>query len=57
LDGLINRAQTKVLGSHRWSFAQRETLVTVFPDYTEVSIPVILGQDFVDLTLITGGLP
>ena len=52
LDGLINRAQTKVLGSHRWSFAQRETLVTVFPDYTEVSIPVILGQDFVDLTLI-----
>jgi hypothetical protein len=52
LDGLINRAQTKVLGSHRWSFAQRETLVTVFPDYVEAGIPVILGQDFVDLSLI-----
>jgi hypothetical protein len=25
LDGIINRAQTKVLGSHRWSFAQRDT--------------------------------
>ena len=52
LDGLINRAQTKVLGSHRWSFAQRESIVKVFPDYTEAGIPVILGQGFVDLSLI-----
>jgi hypothetical protein len=53
LDRKINAAQVKVLGSHRWSFAQRESLVTVFPDYTEAGIPVILGQDFVDLTLIS----
>lgn len=53
LDGLINRAQTKVLGAHRWSFAQRESFVKVFPDYTEAGIPVILGQAFVDLVLIT----
>ena len=52
LDRKINAAQVKVLGSHRWSFAQRETLVTVFPDYVEAGIPVILGQDFVDLSLI-----
>lgn len=52
LDRKINAAQVKVLGSHRWSFAQRETIVTVFPDYTEAGIPVILGQDFVDLSLI-----
>ena len=52
LDRKINAAQVKVLGSHRWSFAQRETLVTVFPDYTEAGIPVVLGQDFVDLSLI-----
>lgn len=52
LDRKINAAQTKVLGAHRWSFAQRETIVTVFPDYTEAGIPVILGQDFVDLSLI-----
>lgn len=53
LDGIINRAQTKVLGSHRWSFAQKDYIVRVFPDYTEVGIPVILGQDFVDLSLIS----
>jgi hypothetical protein len=52
LDGLINRAQTKVLGSHRWSFAQRETIVKVLPDYTEVGISVTIGQDFVDLSLL-----
>jgi hypothetical protein len=53
LDRKINAAQVKVLGSHRWSFAQRESIVTVFPDYTEAGIPVILGQDFVDLSLIS----
>jgi hypothetical protein len=53
LDGLINRAQVKVLGAHRWSFAQRESIVRVFPDYTELGVAVILGQDFVDLPLIS----
>jgi len=53
LDGMINRAPVKVLGAHRWSFAQRESIVKVFPDYTELGVAVILGQAFVDLALIS----
>jgi len=53
LDGLINRAQTKVLGSHRWSFAQRDYIVRVFPDFTEVNVAVTAGDAFVDLPSLT----
>ena len=54
LTGLINRAQTKVLGSHRWSFAQRDYELRVFPDTTFSTISITAGNDFVDLPLLTG---
>lgn len=49
LNGLINRAQTKVLGSHRWSFAQYDSIIRVFPDFTQANVAVTAGDAFVDL--------
>jgi hypothetical protein len=54
LNGLINRAQTKVLGSHRWSFAQRDSILTVYPDTPFLTISITSGDTFVDLPALTG---
>ncbi len=54
LNALINRAQTKVLGSHRWAFAQRDHTVTAYPDTSFDSISITSGDDFVTLPGLTG---
>lgn len=54
INAWINDATRKILGSHVWSFAARDYTLTVYPDLTFSAISITSGDDFVDLTALTG---
>lgn len=54
LNKAINDAQTTVLGSHRWSFAEADFPLRVYPDVEFSAISVTSGNAYIDLPGLTG---